>query len=178
MDETGFARAFQPWHDFYVLTGTAAATLMGLMFVALSLKPEVMADHRAVGLRTWAAQTMSNLIALLVVSLFCLMPDLDVPALEIALLITGGQGLVRGSWRLRHAFAARREEAFEGILWRLVLPVGAYVVMLAVAAAMLRSGPDAIDWLVIAVFLLVTSAAGAAWELLQEMGRRGQTQAL
>ena len=43
MDD-GFAAAVAAWHDFYLLAGTAAATLIGLIFVALSLNPEVMAD--------------------------------------------------------------------------------------------------------------------------------------
>ena len=28
---------FEDWHDFYLLVGTAAATLVGLMFVAIIL---------------------------------------------------------------------------------------------------------------------------------------------
>ncbi len=28
----------QRWHDFYVVAGTAAATLVGLLFVGLSLR--------------------------------------------------------------------------------------------------------------------------------------------
>jgi hypothetical protein len=29
--------ALKDWHDFYVLVGTAAATLLGLLFIAVSL---------------------------------------------------------------------------------------------------------------------------------------------
>jgi hypothetical protein len=32
-----FARALHEWHDFFVLVGTAGATLLALMFVAASL---------------------------------------------------------------------------------------------------------------------------------------------
>jgi hypothetical protein len=32
-----FAEALRPWHDFFMLAGTSAATLMGLVFVAVSL---------------------------------------------------------------------------------------------------------------------------------------------
>ena len=34
MTETGLIDALRDWHDFYVLIGTASATLVGLMFVA------------------------------------------------------------------------------------------------------------------------------------------------
>jgi len=29
--------ALKQWHDFYILVGTAGATLLGLLFVAVSL---------------------------------------------------------------------------------------------------------------------------------------------
>jgi hypothetical protein len=32
-----FADALRPWHDYFMLTGASAATLMGLVFVAVSL---------------------------------------------------------------------------------------------------------------------------------------------
>jgi len=34
-------QALSEWHDFYLLTGTAAATLLGLLFVAVSLNAEI-----------------------------------------------------------------------------------------------------------------------------------------
>lgn len=172
--ETGFGEQLAPWHDFYALTGTAAATLMGLLFVALSLNPRVMADDGPVGLRAWAGQTMSNLIALLIVSLFCLMPDLDHPTLAIALIVVGGQGLVRGVLRLTTALGAHEPGGLVGLLWRLMLPISAYVIIVAIGVALAFGSVDWVDWLVVAVFLLVSSAAGATWALLLEMGRRSE----
>jgi hypothetical protein len=32
-----FTQAVEGWHDFYLMIGTAAATLVGLLFVSLSL---------------------------------------------------------------------------------------------------------------------------------------------
>ena len=122
--ETTFGGQLAPWHDFYALAGTAAATLMGLLFVALSLNPAVMADGGPVGLRAWAGQTMSNLIALLIVSLFCLMPDLDHPTLTTALVVVGLQGLVRGTIRLATALRAHEPGALADLLWRQVLEMG------------------------------------------------------
>ena len=57
-------------------------------------------------------------------------------------------------------------------LWRFVAPTAAYGIMLVVAVDVLGGDADALDWLVAVVFLLVAGAAGAAWALLTEMGRR------
>lgn len=171
--ESPFSQFLEPWRDFYTLAGTAAATLMGLLFVAVSLNPRIMADTGPQGLRAWAGQTMSNLIALLVLSLFCMMPDLDAFTFGNALAITGGQGLVRGVLRVR-AILRDPDPTWNlpNVLWRGVLPVSAYAIALAVAADVYRGSAESLDWLVIVAFLLVSSGAGAAWSLLIEMGKR------
>ena len=42
-----FSDVVAPWHDFFLLAGTVSATLMGLLFVALSLHWDVvLADSK------------------------------------------------------------------------------------------------------------------------------------
>ena len=36
----------KPWHDFYLLMGTAGATLLALLFVAVSLGAGFLTDER------------------------------------------------------------------------------------------------------------------------------------
>ena len=40
-----YGQAVQGWHDFYVTAGAAAATLVGLLFVGLSLHIRVVVAH-------------------------------------------------------------------------------------------------------------------------------------
>ena len=40
-----YADALQSWRDFYVTAGAAAATLVGLLFVGLSLHIQVVVAH-------------------------------------------------------------------------------------------------------------------------------------
>jgi hypothetical protein len=49
---------FGPWHDFFSLVGTAAATLIGLMFVAASVGTGFFTEERQVGLRTLLSPTV------------------------------------------------------------------------------------------------------------------------
>lgn len=171
--EGSFSQYLEPWRDYYTLAGTAAATFMGLLFVSVSLNPRIMADDGPQGLRAWAGQTMSNLIALLILSLFCMMPDLDHWSFGTSLLILGGQGIVRGGFRLRTILRDRGPDwRLPTILWRGVVPVVAYVIAVAVAFDVYAGPPDALDLLVIVAFLLVSSGAGSAWELLVVLGNR------
>ena len=43
--------ALKEWHDFYVLVGTAGATLLALLYVAVSLGTRFLTEERPVG--TW-----------------------------------------------------------------------------------------------------------------------------
>ena len=40
-----FEQALQSWHDFYLTAGAASATLVGLLFVGLSLHIRVVVSH-------------------------------------------------------------------------------------------------------------------------------------
>jgi hypothetical protein len=58
----------QRWHDFYLVSGTAAATLVGLLFVGLSLHLRAVLTRPDV--RSLARITLSNFALVLFVSLF------------------------------------------------------------------------------------------------------------
>src|ERR671920_1536907 len=83
------------WHDFFAAVAGVAATLVGLLFVALALNPAVMADHGPAGLRTWAGQTFYNFLIVLAVALVVLIPDADRLGLGLTLFILGVWGVVR-----------------------------------------------------------------------------------
>jgi len=63
----------QRWHDFYVVAGTAAATLVGLLFVGLSLHLRTVLSGSEV--RSLARVTLANFGLLLFVSLFMVIPQ-------------------------------------------------------------------------------------------------------
>jgi hypothetical protein len=63
----------QRWRDFYIVSGTAAATLVGLLFVGLSLHLRAVLSRSEV--RGLARVTLANFGLLLFVSLFMLIPQ-------------------------------------------------------------------------------------------------------
>ena len=63
----------QPWHDFFIIAGTAAATLVGLLFVGLSLHLRAVLSRSEV--RSLARVTLANFGLILFVSLFMVIPQ-------------------------------------------------------------------------------------------------------
>lgn len=77
------------WHDFYILIGTASATLIGLMFVAASVGANYFVAEREAPLRTFLTPTVLHLSAILVTCLMGTVPSQTRPSLG-ALVWAGG----------------------------------------------------------------------------------------
>src|SRR5256886_6553605 len=86
-----FQTAVSGWHDFYILAGTAAATLVGLPFVGLSLHLRVVIASSEV--RSLARVTLANFGAMLFVALFMVIPQ-DQSTAAVELIASGLASLV------------------------------------------------------------------------------------
>jgi len=86
-----YGQAVQGWHDFYVTAGAAAATLVGLLFVGLSLHIRVVVAHPDV--RSLARVTLTDFVVVLLVALLLLSPAGGVQTAGIALVIVAGVSL-------------------------------------------------------------------------------------
>src|ERR1700722_9247600 len=67
----------QAWFDFYAVIGAAAATLTGLLFVAMSMNAPAALSRGPEGSRRLAEQAFENYLAVLMVSLLALFPDMS-----------------------------------------------------------------------------------------------------
>jgi hypothetical protein len=161
------------WYDFFAAVAGVAATLVGLLFVALALNPAVMADSGPAGLRTWAGQTFNSFLMVLVVALVVLIPDTNPEGLGVPLLILGGWGVVQVIADLRRVRSDPAPE-WHGrqVATRFASPLAGYAITLWVGAQVLRGNVDAVGWLVATVFFLMMSAASNCWDLLREIGDR------
>src|SRR5438270_5748683 len=79
------------WHDFYIVAGTAAATLVGLLFVGLSLHLRAVLSRSEV--RSLARVTLANFGVVLLVSLFIVIPQ-GAASASPELIVTGAYSFV------------------------------------------------------------------------------------
>jgi hypothetical protein len=168
MDSAAYILLVAEWHDFFIVSGTAAATLVGLLFVGLSLNvDEVMAPDRP-DLRALAEQAFSSFTYVLLISLFFLVPAVDSLTIGLELATLGVLGLLRVLIRLARGLGHGSQPRW-GFAWmarRLGWPALAYVGLLFVALGLAQLQPDAMSILVAVLFVLLTSAADSAWDLL------------
>jgi hypothetical protein len=159
----------QRWHDFYIVAGTAAATLVGLLFVGLSLHLRAVLSRSEV--RSLARVTLANFGLLLFVSLFMVIPE-GPSAASPQLLISGAFSLVVIAPSIVAAGRTRTRTLRPFKLFvRFGLSALGYVGVI-LAGALLGRGSyhAALSWLVaVAVVLLVVSLRNS-WDLLVSVG--------
>jgi O-antigen/teichoic acid export membrane protein len=100
MDES-VTRALAGWSGFYTLLGGAAATLLGLLFVALSLRLNVFRDQALADVRDFATFTFSTFLVALVIAALALAPHARGSVLAVALGLVGAVGLLMTVWVAR-----------------------------------------------------------------------------
>src|SRR5215831_5820427 len=81
--------ALQPWQNFYLLTGTAAATLTGLMFVAVTFGSSLVTRETASVSRAFLDPTYHHFVQVLLTACVVTVPVLGSTALGVLLLLAG-----------------------------------------------------------------------------------------
>lgn len=165
--------AIEGWHEFYLLAGTAAVTLVGLLFVALSFHLDALLHEHRAHLLHAARLAFMNFLFVLMLSLFFLIP-LNTPQLlgvAIFVLSVGTLGLVTfGSLASRRRGAVAEHERF---LQRRYLMSGLMAGVSIMTAVQLSTGPKLLHlYIFIAVVCgVLANAAGMSWDLLVQVGR-------
>jgi hypothetical protein len=173
--DANFASELAAWHEFFAAVAGIAATLVGLLFVALGLNPRIMGDAGPAGMRTLAGMTFHSFLIVLVIALIALIPGESGEAIVITLLIVGAQGVWRVVSDLRRWRASPDPLFSRREMWvDMLFPALAYAICLWVAFRIWNGDSDALGWLVAVVFLLLMSAAANSWDLLKAIGEQGK----
>ena len=173
-----FGEFLDSWHDFYLMAGTAAVTLAGLMFVSLSFNLEHLVHASRVHLLRFARNTMLVYLMVLMVSLLMLVPHLPMAYAGVQLTIIGGMLALFSSialWRLLGD--PDKTFSWRNRLRRGLFPVLGGGLLLWTGVRVLRGEAGALYNVVPAVSLLLASALWSSWDLLVQVARARQERA-
>ena len=160
------------WHDFFVLIGTAGATLVALLFVAISLGAGFLTDKRSNATRAFFSPVVVHFTAVFFISAVGLFPA-HTPAL-FAALVGGCAGvgaaislfttvqLLRNSWT----------NFLQDHLAYGLLPLISYAVLLVAAAMIFKEHEYALLVLACALLTLLIVNIRNAWDLTLAMVRQ------
>ena len=178
MDVT-FSQALAEWTAFYALMGGAAATLLGLLFVAVSVRLNIFHQRQVADVRDFAAFTFGTFLVAIAVAGFAIAPHAHRFSLALSLLLVSIAAFVAIAWIARlwirlNVPAAGGRPGYTSGDWRgwayLLGMSGPYVGLMAVVVLLWRSHPAALGWLAVVEGWLLVMGTVAAWVMLSHAG--------
>jgi len=167
LDMLSLENVIRPWHEFYVLLGTASATLVALLFVTASIATGVFTANRRAPLRVFLSATVVHFSSILAASLIILAPIRSRSLLAPLLLACAVFGLVYSilTWRdtVRDGLSATID--LEDRTRYVLLPVACYLVEIGAAALLLWRTPDGCVVLAVAMSMLLVIGIHNAWDI-------------
>jgi hypothetical protein len=126
---------FAAWESFYVLIGTAAAALIGLQFVVITVGAQFKTVIAGQSIKVFATPTIVHLGVVLVAAAIAAAPWRRAEGAAYALSALGIAGLAYTLFVLRNA---RLQSDYKPVLvdwiWHTILPLAAYGMLLASAS--------------------------------------------
>jgi predicted ferric reductase len=137
--QSSLADLLEAWHDFDLLIGTAAATLVGLMFVAASIGASVFLEKDRAAMKAFISPTVVHFSAVLVVAIVSLIRSHDWPALAGLLALVGIPGAAYSANLWLQVFVRRRFNIdIVDRLFYALIPVLGYLLLLLAALVLFR----------------------------------------
>ena len=155
------------WRDFFIVSATVGATLIGAMFIVVSIGIGFLTRERLSGTHAYITSTVVHLGAVVLASLWTMVPPLDGWAFGIVLI---GGGVVGFAYVAAMAFAVHHYSVdWTDHVWYAALPLLAYVGFIAAGCLGLAASIDTVDILAGALVLLLICGVRNAWDMILVM---------
>jgi hypothetical protein len=176
-----FSAAAATWQSFYLLVGTAAATLAGLMFLAITFGSELVTPDSTASVRSFLDPTFNHFVQVLLVACLMVIPTMTPTLAGVLLLVVAvlrASALVRVYRHMREAHRVHQDIELSDWLTGIVIPLTTYGLLATAAVGFLLGWAAAFDGLAIVTMALLLNGVFGAWELMVWLAlartRRGQ----
>lgn len=160
----------QAWSSYFATVGAAAATLLGLLFVAVSVNASATLGSHDRLTRDIAEQAFQNYLGVMLVALLALFANLETRIFGAICLLAAIARAVWLSLRLARTFQHTSERgALIAALRRHLSTVAGYALLIVATARMTLSWGENFNMLAASTLVLMFSATTASWELLRRI---------
>ena len=157
------------WQNFYMLAGTVSATLIGLLFVAISFGARLVNDRTESAVRAFVVPTVIHFGIVLSLSILAVIPTYTHLSLSAMLALIGGIGIAYIIRVLRQMKTHHRErQALHAThwLWHLLFPALSYLSIFGTAIGLLFGFSWLLGLLALAVTGLIVVGLRNAFDLM------------
>lgn len=162
---TAPAPPLSDWHDFFMLLGTASATLIGAMFVVVSLGIGILTRDKELATGAFLTSTVTHLSIVLLGAALTMTPGLDWRWFGAIAGLAGIAGLAY-SIHVVSGFRQHDGTDFSDWFWYAGFPLVAYATLAAAGATGLRGMALSLDLLAAALSLLLVAGIRNAWDMI------------
>jgi hypothetical protein len=162
------------WREFYTFTGAAAATLMGLMFVVMTLgQPSLATEDGSRALRAFFTPTVTFFVTIIVVAMLMLIPDTAPNALAALLGAVAVGGVLYMIASGAHRVWRANDLGLDDLMWYVALPYVSYASFGVAAVAIWKGAAFGLYTTAAAMLLLLLVGIRNAWDLVVYNIQRG-----
>jgi hypothetical protein len=153
------------WENFYIIIGSSAAVLMGLMFVVITLTAERKGVDENAVLDAFTSPTVLHFCAVLLVAAILTTPGHTTVSLSFCLTVVGLGGI---AYTTSIIIRMRRQKMYALVtsdwIWHILLPLVAYVCLLGSGAVVWGSADAALYSVAAGALLLLFIGIHNAWD--------------
>lgn len=168
------APMFEGWQDYFLLVGSAAAALIGLLFVVVTLTIGRDLSTIERGQKLYMTPIVFQLGGTLLLSGVALAPPVTQAFLGLACLIVGLIGLLSGVWITKGVSKAAPDSTTSfDTLWYGIVPTVAYGFLLATSGLLLaRLGEWTLNAFAMMLMAQLLISMHNAWDLVTYLAPR------
>ncbi|HEX4180686.1 MAG TPA: hypothetical protein VHY32_07830 [Caulobacteraceae bacterium] len=163
---------FAGWQTFYQMTGGAAATLTGLLFIVVSLMAGRQSGPTQQGVALFTTPTMFHLVSVLVISGLALAPEKDGAAQCLIMIAWAIGGLAYSLTRAAGIRGMTVIPHWTDIWWYGVGPTAVYLALAGATATAWLRAPHGVYLLSLCVTALLVLTIRNAWDLVTWLAPR------
>ena len=157
---------FEQWANFYAITSAAAATLLGLLFVIITLAAGRRLKYETPHIRIYLTPAVIYFSSVLLMSALLTVPNQTRLSAAICICLHGIAGLgYCGSLAIRRGADSASYKEPSDLFPYVVFPFGAYALMVAGGLLLLRSAQIGLDVVAAGMLVLLAIAIRNSWAI-------------
>jgi len=165
---------FEHWGEFFLLAGSAAAVLIGLIFVVISLMQDRSRSTVLAGAKLYMGPIVLGVSFALVLSAAALTPGIDRSSFAAVAAIVAAWGLVRGLMSTVGIRKLGKDVHWTDLWFYGVLPSALYLALGLDALAFAQAWPCAHYGLAVVTTALLLLAIRNEWDLITWIAPRAE----
>jgi hypothetical protein len=166
---------FEKWHEFYLLIGPSAATLIGWLFVVATLTSGLDRRKIAHGTKVYSTPTVFHLGVVVLLSALALAPDIPVPVAGAAIMLSAAGGLLYSGFVARE-IGSGQLNGHSTDIWCYGVVIALVYCGIGAAGCLSILEHGAASWILAACLVaLLLLAIRNSWDLVTWMAHRGSS---